>query len=905
MQIQHLIASIIILISHFLCGWACTPNERRALLSLKAGLTDHHGRLSSWQGNEDCCTWKGIGCARKSNATHVPMLNLRNPNPQHLFRSSNGKILALTSDSWSLNDTWEYLDLSWNDFHKSKIPEQLGNLHGLKDLNLWNAKFSGAIPNKLSNLSALQTLDLSCSSRIPESSSISVNVSTNKIIHDNPYSYFSSGLLNSHQLSWFERLNDLRVLILDGVDLSIASSAKQNDWAKPLTFLSKLEFLNLSYCGISDITNSRLTGYTPHLSWIEWLYAGGNRDLSINLPHFSLVKLSLSNNNIQGRIPPYLINLSNLDYIDLSYNSLMGTIPLSLSNIGKLQFLNSYQNKFEGQISETLCDHFSLEILELRLNKLSGRNARCIGNLSKLDTFEVSFNSFKGTVSLPSLFANASPRTVGLYFSGLSVSLHHMEPTSFRPMNLWLASCNLQGKIPDFISKLKNIQVLFLQNNKLSGTILSWLWKLPRLSTLDLSNNNLYGTLCYGLDLLNDLAISYMHSGVNLANNRLHGNVLLPSHNIEIFYLSHNNFNGSISITPHNIEIPLSLNNGIMSLNLSQKLFSGTIPSALGNCTSLIALNLADNNLIGGVPVELGNAKKLKALHVDNNYLNWSFPKVIQELNGMEFLNLGYNFFNRIIPPFMGNLSDLCAVLLTSNDFSGSIPTKITGLHRLQFLDLSNNKLEGTIPSKLNNFETLIKQTPTLLIGYLIDLVFLNLNMEFSTKGMRLNLIKVYSYHTGMDPSNNDLDELYMLNLSRNNLVGQIPESIENLTNLESLDLSQNQLSGQIPNALIKIDSLGWMNVSYNRLSGKIPSSPHFDTLTLDPFVFSGNPLLSWEEHMVLVYLTGLWEVFVVLALKKEWRVKYWDIAEEMVERTMSCFGHQQAMPRENIHTGL
>ncbi|ERN00807.1 probable leucine-rich repeat receptor-like protein kinase At1g35710 [Amborella trichopoda] len=273
-----------------------------------------------------------------------------------------------------------------------------------------------------------------------------------------------------------------------------------------------------------------------------------------------------------------------------------------------------------------------------------------------------------------------------------------------------------------------------------------------------------------------------------------------------------------------------------MSLNLSQKLFSGTIPSALGNCTSLIALNLADNNLIGGVPVELGNAKKLKALHVDNNYLNWSFPKVIQELNGMEFLNLGYNFFNRIIPPFMGNLSDLCAVLLTSNDFSGSIPTKITGLHRLQFLDLSNNKLEGTIPSKLNNFETLIKQTPTLLIGYLIDLVFLNLNMEFSTKGMRLNLIKVYSYHTGMDPSNNDLD-------------GAIPEQ---------------------------------MGEELQHLSRR-----------------------SWEEHMVLVYLTGLWEVFVVLALKKEWRVKYWDIAEEMVERTMSCFGHQQAMPRENIHTGL
>ncbi|ERM97375.1 hypothetical protein AMTR_s00127p00025310 [Amborella trichopoda] len=88
------------------------------------------------------------------------------------------------------------------------------------------------------------------------------------------------------------------------------------------------------------------------------------------------------------------------------------------------------------------------------------------------------------------------------------------------------------------------------------------------------------------------------------------------------------------------------------------------------------------------------------------------------------------------------------------------------------------------------------------------------------------------------------LKESSMLNLSRNHLDGQVPRSIGNLTTLQSLDLSHNQLSGQIPMSLITIDSLCWINVSFNNLSGKIPPSPHFDTLTLDPFVFVRNPFL-------------------------------------------------------------
>ncbi|ERN11552.1 leucine-rich repeat receptor protein kinase EMS1 [Amborella trichopoda] len=394
---------------------------------------------------------------------------------------------------------------------------------------------------------------------------MTVNVSTCDKIPHHPYSYVSSGLLLSHGLSWLERLTELRFLALDGVDLSIASSAKGKDWAEPISLLSKLQVLRLSNCKISGpipvthllnltslsslylnfnmffsaippqlvnltflsnlhITNSRVRCSSPQHPQIHELLAGDNSDLSIDLPHLfdlpwpflrildlsfcntsgimsnsmgnisSLVLLSLSSNNIQGPIPPYLTKLSNFKstYTYLSFNSLTGAIPSSISNIGNLQALDLYQNNLVGQIPQIICGLTSLQILILAYNKFSEIIPSCMGNFTRLEPFDVCYNSLEGNVSLPSLFDNSSPTRVGIAFNGLTVSTDHMEmPTSFQPSMLWLSSCNLQGKIADFISKLKNIQVLYLANNSLTGNIPSWLWQLPRLSTLDLSNNKI------------------------------------------------------------------------------------------------------------------------------------------------------------------------------------------------------------------------------------------------------------------------------------------------------------------------------------------------------------------------------------------------------------------------------
>ncbi|ESQ46297.1 hypothetical protein EUTSA_v10000632mg [Eutrema salsugineum] len=66
---------------------------------------------------------------------------------------------------------------------------------------------------------------------------------------------------------------------------------------------------------------------------------------------------------------------------------------------------------------------------------------------------------------------------------------------------------------------------------------------------------------------------------------------------------------------------------------------------------------------------------------------------------------------------------------------------------------------------------------------------------------------------------------LTTLDLSYNDLYGQIPSSIGNLPQLTSLDLSNNLLSGQIPSLIGNLLHLTSLNLSYNQFLGQIPSS--------------------------------------------------------------------------------
>jgi len=109
-----------------------------------------------------------------------------------------------------------------------------------------------------------------------------------------------------------------------------------------------------------------------------------------------------SNNQIYGRLPDSLDNLSMLRKFEMASNALSGILPGFIESFATLQELDvSNQTKgFTGTIPEHLWVSDSLKVLNLAGSMFTGTIPSLVGKLAVLEVFDLSNNLLEG--SLPS-----------------------------------------------------------------------------------------------------------------------------------------------------------------------------------------------------------------------------------------------------------------------------------------------------------------------------------------------------------------------------------------------------------------------------------------------------------------------------------------------------------------------
>ncbi|KAL4591388.1 hypothetical protein LXL04_004350 [Taraxacum kok-saghyz] len=634
--------------------------------------------------------------------------------------------------------------------------------------------------------------------------------------------------------------------------------------------------------------------------------------------------LDLSDNSFYETIPKSIGSLTELKYLDLSNNSFYGTIPLEFGNLTKLQHLNlddvgicrvenpewlshlshlvllnmnrvslakadnwvdvisSLPNLTQLSLdgcelsqvkypnSSFLNSSSSIQILSLENNNLTSSMYRWLVKLTNNNLFDLDISSNR-LDGIPTYFGNLcnlntlqfDNNFVAVKFSDFLNNLSGC--TALTLHSLFASKSHLTGSLSDNIQKFSSLTDLNLYGNQLTGIISEKLWELRSLYYLNISSNYLSAiSKNIGKSKLSTVDVSKNISGelpdlssssdgsLDLSSNSFNGLIPnLPSY-LKLLNLSRNKFYGGISF------LCQYANGHLHFLDLSYNDLTGPLPDCLSHFKELIVLNLGNNNLSGRLPPSIGSLIILETLHLYKNNFYGELPLSLKNCRKLNLLNLGANKFSGNVPLYIGeNLSELYALILGSNKFFGSIPLQLCQLANLQILDLSRNDLFGTIPSCLkqgllppSNIHTSGLRHVSGYVVYVIEYKYVDHAM-IEWKGNEYEFIKNLGLLKSIDLSCNNLTGeipyevtnlhgLNSLNLSNNALFGEIPQKIGELKQLEALDLSRNNLSGVIPSSMSEISSLSVLNLSYNSLSGRIPSGTQLQGF--DDSHYTGNP---------------------------------------------------------------
>ena len=563
--------------------------------------------------------------------------------------------------------------------------------------------------------------------------------------------------------------------------------------------------------------------------------------------------LDVQNNDFnQSQIPNSIGSLSNLIHLDLKFANFGTNIPFHLGNLSSLHYLDLSWNNFNNlENLEWLPQLSSLRYLDMSSVNLSKVNnwLQVVNKLPYLTSLHLE------SCNLPSIFS--------VWLVNSSTSLHSLDLsdnslTSSSSVLQWLFNFNtsvvkldlrfnqFHGLIPDGFSKMKSLTHLFLDYNEFEGGIPKTFSGLCNLNTLSLPVNNLNGQLLEFFHNLTGCANQSIEV-LNLDWNQIMGSLpdLITFPSLRELGLHHNHLNGTILDN-------LGKQSRLERLYLGHNSFEGFISEAhFSELTKLKYLDLSNTSLVFNFSSDWVPPFQLEKIALWSCQLGPQFPKWLQTQKNCIWLDISNSgISDSLFNSYWIFSPRLIYMNMSHNQISGHIPNLSLEFSSRPTIDLSSNKLEGEIPSFL------FKVTHLDISNNLFSEPALFL---CTTNNRNLSIL---------DLSNNQLlgelpncwmhfEGLKILNLANNRFHGKIPNSIGSLLGIEILDLGNNSFTGELPSSLKNCTKLKFVNLRDNKLSGKIPmwlGSSHPDLVVL--FLRSNHFFGSIPSH--LCHLTHL-----------------------------------------------
>ncbi|KAK3218871.1 hypothetical protein Dsin_012841 [Dipteronia sinensis] len=439
------------------------------------------------------------------------------------------------------------LDISNNIIH-GHIPIEIGTyLPSLIFVNMSSNALNGSIPSSFGDMSSLESLDLSnnqLSGEIPKHL-VAAYFSLQVLI-------LSNNNLQGRIFSTDFNLASLTQLQLDGNNFIGGIPNVLSNCSLTGLYLSDnhLSGLILSWLG--------------NMSFLQEIIMSKNHfegPIPMEICKFNLQILDLSENNISGRIPSCIISFTSqihlsrnrlqgqlnhvfldnssfeildldhmrMETLDLSYNCLNGNIPNWIGNLSDLRYLMLSNNEFEGEVPIQLCNLDKLHLIDLSHNNLSGKIPSCLNITLEEDVLddEAEDSQFATPGDTNSLHSDSILHPIGpptrkgeaVEFTTKKMSYSYQGRILTDMFGIDLSCNKLAGEIPYQIGYLIKIRALNLSHNNLTGPLPRTFSNLKQIESLDLSYNNLDGRIPTQLEEINTLAV------FSVAYNNLSGKI--------------------------------------------------------------------------------------------------------------------------------------------------------------------------------------------------------------------------------------------------------------------------------------------------------------------------------------------------------------------------------------------